>query len=100
MGAVNVNSQLDVGSIFTVTIDTGPLDGVAMIVPNHAELAIATEEEEHLAISLPNMRVLLVDDGEENRQLMSLILEEAGATSRPRRMDYKLFNWRANRNGT
>lgn len=79
-GAVDVDSQIGVGSIFTVTVDTGPLDGVAMIVPNHADLAMAAEDEEHLAISLPNMRVLLVDDGEENRQLMSVILEEAGAT--------------------
>jgi CheY-like chemotaxis protein/HPt (histidine-containing phosphotransfer) domain-containing protein len=33
-----------------------------------------------LAISLPEMRVLLVDDGEENRDLMSVVLAEAGAT--------------------
>ncbi|MEZ6078481.1 MAG: response regulator [Pirellulaceae bacterium] len=53
-----------------------------MITPNPAEMEIVAEDEQHLAISLPNMRVLLVDDGDENRQLMSLILEEAGTTYR------------------
>jgi CheY-like chemotaxis protein/HPt (histidine-containing phosphotransfer) domain-containing protein len=38
------------------------------------------DEEEHLAIHLPQLRVLLVDDGEENRDLMGVILEEAGTT--------------------
>ena len=79
-GAVTVSSQVGVGSVFTVTIDCGSLDGIPMITPNPAELEMASDEEEHLAISLPNMRVLLVDDGDENRQLMSLILEEAGTT--------------------
>ncbi|MCC7335648.1 MAG: response regulator [Pirellulaceae bacterium] len=81
-GAVTVSSEVGVGSVFTVTIDTGPLDNVAMITPNPAEMEIVAEDEQHLAISLPNMRVLLVDDGDENRQLMSLILEEAGTTYR------------------
>lgn len=79
-GAVTVSSQVGVGSVFTVTIDTGSLDGIAMITPNSSELETVLDDEEHLAINLPNMRVLLVDDGEENRQLMSLILEEAGTT--------------------
>ncbi len=79
-GAVTVSSQVDVGSVFTVTLDTGSLTGIAMITPNPADLATVCEDEEHLAISLPNMRVLLVDDGDENRQLMSLILHEAGTT--------------------
>ena len=79
-GAVTVSSQVGVGSIFTVTIDCGSLDGIAMITPDPTELEMASDDEEHLAISLPNMRVLLVDDGEENRQLMSVILEEAGTT--------------------
>ncbi len=79
-GEITVTSELGVGSVFTVMIDTGSLAEVELIVPDLAELEIAVDDEEHLAISLPNMRVLLVDDGEENRQLMSLILEEAGAT--------------------
>ncbi len=79
-GAVTVSSEVGVGSVFTVLIDVGPLDGIGMITPNLAELEMVSDDEEHLAISLPNMRVLLVDDGDENRQLMSLILEEAGTT--------------------
>ncbi len=79
-GGVTVTSEVGFGSVFTATIDTGPIESVAMITPTHEELQITAEEDEHLAISLPNMRVLLVDDGEENRQLMSVILEEAGTT--------------------
>ena len=79
-GAISVSSEEGVGSVFTVIIDTGPLDGVAMISPNQADLEQDCDDDEHLAIHLPQLRVLLVDDGEENRDLMSLILEEAGTT--------------------
>jgi signal transduction histidine kinase/DNA-binding response OmpR family regulator len=79
-GGIRVSSEEGVGSSFVVTIDTGSLEGVAMITPSKVELDIECEEEEHLEIRLPDMRVLLVDDGEENRALMSVILEEAGTT--------------------
>ncbi|NND96996.1 MAG: response regulator, partial [Pirellulaceae bacterium] len=77
-GAVNVTSEEGIGSVFTVTIDAGSLDGVEMITPTLADLESDCNDDEHLAIHLPGMRVLLVDDGEENRDLMSVILEEAG----------------------
>ncbi len=79
-GGIRVHSEPGVGSVFTVMIDTGSLEGVTMIQPTEEDLESSTGEEEHLDISLPNIRVLLVDDGDENRDLMSLILEEAGAT--------------------
>lgn len=77
-GGVGVTSEIGVGSVFAAIIDTGNIDDVEMIVPTDQQLMTVVSEDEHLAISLPNMKVLLVDDGEENRQLMSLILEEAG----------------------
>jgi CheY-like chemotaxis protein len=79
-GGIRVDSQKGVGSVFTVTIDCGALDDVAMITPTQADLEMVCDEDEHLAISLPEMRVLLVDDGEENRNLMSVVLAQAGAT--------------------
>ena len=79
-GGITVSSEEGVGSVFTVTISAGPIDGVPMIAPTPADLETQCEEAEHLVISLPEMRVLLVDDGEENRDLMSVILEEAGTT--------------------
>jgi PAS domain S-box-containing protein len=78
-GGITVSSELGVGSVFTATIDAGSLDGVLMIQPKLSDFDVVPDDEEHLAIHLPNMRVLVVDDGVENRQLMCLILEEAGA---------------------
>ena len=79
-GGIRVDSEEGTGSVFTVTIDTGSLEGVPMITPTQVDLETVCEEAEHLAISLPAMRVLLVDDGEENRDLMSVVLAEAGTT--------------------
>jgi PAS domain S-box-containing protein len=77
-GGISVFSEEGKGSVFTVTIDTHTEDGVKLIVPDKLDLETDYEEEEHLAIHLPNLRVLLVDDGQENRDLMSVILQEAG----------------------
>ncbi len=79
-GGISLTSEAGLGSVFTVTICTGSIDNIPMIMPTPAELETHCEEGEYLATSLPNMRVLLVDDGEENRDLMSVILEEAEAT--------------------
>ena len=79
-GGVSVTSEVGVGSVFSALINTGDIDGIDLIRPTHEELAETTNEDEHLAVNLPDMKVLLVDDGDENRQLMSLILEEAGTT--------------------
>ncbi|MFK8114693.1 MAG: response regulator [Rubripirellula sp.] len=76
-GGISVASEEGRGSVFTVTIDAEATEGSAMIVPDMDDLESAHAEEEHLEIRLPGMRVLLVDDGEENRDLMSVILEEA-----------------------
>ncbi len=79
-GGINVISEPGVGSVFVVAIDTGPLDDVALITPSQADLDYEPDAGERVAIHLPDLRVLLVDDGQENRDLMSLLLEEAGTT--------------------
>ena len=78
-GGITVTSEPGVGSVFVVRIDAGPIDDVPRIVPSRQEMESSTEDEEHLVIRLPEMSVLLVDDGDENRDLMSVVLEEAGA---------------------
>ncbi|TWU49210.1 response regulator [Rubripirellula reticaptiva] len=78
-GGIAVTSRVNEGSVFTVTINAPCESEVELHYPNIEELESATESETHLAIRLPNMRVLLVDDGQENRELMSVILGEAGA---------------------
>ncbi len=77
-GQMNVHSEEGIGSVFFATIDTGPIDGVAMIQPTEAEMESLVGDAVAPMVRLPTLRVLLVDDAEENRDLMSLILEEMG----------------------
>jgi len=69
------------GSTFTVTVDTGSLDGVNMLSPDEAtnEDAVA-DQVEQVRWQFPPARVLVVDDGPENRELVALILADCGLT--------------------
>lgn len=74
-----MQSEVGVGSVFTVTLETGSLDGVRMLDPRSA----ATPSREEIVpdsanLQLPPARVLVVDDGAENVKLMSLVLRRAG----------------------
>ena len=78
-GDVVVQSESGGGSTFSVTIDPGPLDGVRLLEP-HEAVAVA-----HDAVGdgsgkweFPPARVLVVDDGDETRELLQLVLEEVG----------------------
>ncbi len=79
-GQLSVSSKEGVGSTFVATIDTGPIDHVAMIEPTEADLELIADDSVGSIIQLPGLRVLLVDDAEENRDLMSLVLDEMGTT--------------------
>ncbi|MCC6472605.1 MAG: response regulator, partial [Burkholderiales bacterium] len=78
-GDIVASSAPGRGSVFRVTIDTGSLDGVRML--DRAE-ALA---ESGSAVTqtgarwrLRPARVLVVDDGPENRELVRLVLQEQG----------------------
>ena len=78
-GDIVVQSRVGKGSVFTVTIDPGPLGSVKLLQPQEA--LAATEEAgsgSHVTWQFPPARVLVVDDGEENRELVKVVLEEAG----------------------
>ncbi len=79
-GDIAVASELGRGSTFTATIDTGSLAGVPMLQP--AEIARVADEvadDAHARWEFPaSRRVLVVDDGPENRELVALVLAEAG----------------------
>ncbi len=78
-GDIVVASELGRGSTFTVTIDPGPLDGVRLLEPDEALAATqATEAAASGHWVFPAKRVLLVDDGEENRELVRVLLDEVG----------------------
>lgn len=79
-GDIVASSELGKGSTFSVTIETGSLDHVRLLDPEE----ILAEEETSVAqgqihwVFPPGRRVLVVDDGPENRELVTLVLEENG----------------------
>lgn len=79
-GDITAESTPDSGSTFTVTIDPGPLNDVARLEPHEVMRAAAptSQDERSVRWDLPPARVLVVDDGDENRELLRLVLEEAG----------------------
>ena len=82
-GEVNVTSQPGKGSKFRVTLETGPLDGVPLIDEPFCEVLMPGRKDQQNVLTqqkLPPVRILLVEDGETNRDLLSLVLTEAGAT--------------------
>jgi PAS domain S-box-containing protein len=78
-GDVKVKSAVGEGSTFTVTFETGPLEGVPTLEPQQllAEHELATEAPPE-RWRLPAARVLVADDGIENRELATLVLSEHG----------------------
>jgi PAS domain S-box-containing protein len=82
-GDLIVNSQPGRGSIFTLTIPTGSLDGVAMGQRSTADvIASPPKVKQRQCPVLPPCRILLVEDGVTNRKLITVLLERAGAMVR------------------
>ncbi len=78
-GDITVTSVEGEGSTFTATIATGPLEGVAMLTPAEAlAAAVATQVDTSGSWEFPSARILVVDDGEENRELLQVVLEDLG----------------------
>ncbi|MGH8488956.1 MAG: ATP-binding protein [Gammaproteobacteria bacterium] len=78
-GDITVRSEPGRGSAFTVTVATGPLDGIRLLEPEQIATTCeegATPDGQTWAFS--HARVLVVDDGEENRELVRIVLQQAG----------------------
>jgi CheY-like chemotaxis protein len=75
-GDVTAQSDIGVGSTFTLTIDPGPIEAAHMV---HDSSEVLTEniQERGRAARLDG-RVLLVDDGHHNRNILSIYLAQAG----------------------
>lgn len=79
-GEITVESQPGRGSVFRVTLATGPLDDVRIFEGPPSEALLKSEESEaDVAQRLDASRILLVEDGESNRKLIRVVLEDAGA---------------------
>jgi CheY-like chemotaxis protein len=79
-GEIQVDSVPGRGSVFRLTVDSGPLEGVAM-------LSGAGGADKHGQPASPSARrqcdlhrrILLVEDGPDNQRLIALLLRKAGA---------------------
>jgi len=80
-GQLAVDSKLGRGSRFVLTLPTGDLKGVPLI--DHCTEAIQSEVSAAESQYRLQGRILLVDDGPENRDLLSYYLEQAGAEVTP-----------------
>jgi PAS domain S-box-containing protein len=81
-GDIEVTSKRGVGTRFTLRVATGPLDGIPFITPEQAAGTLH-ERPEVVTINgrpLADQRILLVEDGVDNRRLIEHLLTKAGAT--------------------
>ena len=79
-GKISVASQAGIGSTFSILIESGPLEGVERVEldssQRHEEMVQASTREE---VRFEGARILVVDDGESNRELVALLLRRSGA---------------------
>ncbi|HTS52723.1 MAG TPA: ATP-binding protein [Burkholderiales bacterium] len=78
-GDIVAHSEVGKGSVFVVTLDPGSLSGVGLLSPEEAAArTVEAAPEQGTAWEFPPASVLVVDDGEANRELVRLVLEEVG----------------------
>ena len=78
-GDITVSSKPGEGSNFTLMIATGDVSESIMLAPEALLTAsVETEAKQQREWQFPPRRILVVDDGAENRMLLELVLGEAG----------------------
>ena len=81
-GNLSVTSELEIGSVFTLTLDPGPLENAEWIDGEAIDATqLAANESQPRPDDLAPLspaRILIVDDSESNRQLIGLYLSRSG----------------------
>ncbi len=78
-GDLTASSQPGVGTSMLFTFDTGSVDGVPMLtVADLSRRVSSAQPTARTRWKMPAARVLVVDDGAENRELIALVLAEQG----------------------
>lgn len=78
-GAIDVRSTPGRGSVFCVTIDPGPLDGVAMVDEQPSQTILPKRAAVNAADPIRLCgRILMAEDGQDNQRLIALLLRKAG----------------------
>ncbi len=78
-GDISVQSEQGRGSTFSVSVATGSLAGVPFISPEQVNQRQQSQVElDTVRWTFPSAKVLVVDDGAENRELLNLLLDEVG----------------------
>jgi PAS domain S-box-containing protein len=79
-GDIAVRSEFNKGSSFALTIDPGPLAGVAFLdQPSEAVKTPAATSANAPSQPCLNCRILLAEDGADNQRFISFLLTKAGA---------------------
>lgn len=79
-GEIQVESEIGIGSLFTLNIATGSLANINILDASMAEsIRPATRTTEWRNRGLKNTQILLCEDGETNRELLGFLLTNAGA---------------------
>ncbi|MCC6228085.1 MAG: PAS domain-containing protein [Phycisphaerales bacterium] len=80
-GDITVTSEVGKGSVFMLTIATGPIDGAPMLPMGSLGRVIKSESPQAAAPVLPlaGLRIFFAEDGPDNQRLISHMLRKSGA---------------------
>ncbi|HEX4148571.1 MAG TPA: response regulator, partial [Pirellulales bacterium] len=78
-GQLTVASEPGKGSVFTAVVDAGTLDGVRMLREPPTDIGRRRQSPQDAELRLPPSRILVVEDGDSNRRLITILLQHAGA---------------------
>ena len=80
-GDIVVTSQPDKGSQFSVSIDPGPIEGVRRLsIDELGSIQWQETTSDQQRWQFAESTVLVVDDGEENRELLKVVLDDVGVS--------------------